>query len=244
MKPPKPTRKIAELRVTRKSNLHLAHGDGHGWAVSYADMLMVLLSFFVLFFSLDDNPKGAREQLRMISMAMNGKETLSSNGGKGLPGGPFEDGDTDEEVSEEVKREVASLANTMKIDGLQIVQRGDKLIVNLEDATFKSGEYRTNKKLQDQIEKFSEKLMVHKDKVSLTVIGHTDDRPMRARNELLQDNFDLSSIRALTVLKILVKEGFPKEQATARAASSFERNSRSITFEVQLKRNSSKGDHS
>lgn len=243
MKPPKSTRKVAELRVTRKTNLELKHGDGHGWAVSYADMLMVLLSFFVLFFSLDDNPEGAREQLRMISMQINGQETLSSNGGKGVPGGEKAEGDR--EISpKEAARQIASLAEVLKMEGLKIEVKGDKLIVDLEDSTFTSGAYRTNEKLRIQIEKFAEKLMPHKDKVSLTVIGHTDDRPMGYKSELLADNFDLSSIRALTVLKMMVKDGFPKEHATARAASSFERNSRSITFEVQLKRNSHKGETS
>lgn len=244
MKPPKSPRKLAELRVTRKTNVHLAHSDGHGWAVSYADMLMVLLSFFVLFFSLDDSKEGSRAQLRMISMAINGKETTSSNGGLGLPGGPFEEGDTDEDVSDETKRQIASLADTLKVDGLKIRAKGDKLIVDLEDATFGSGAYRLNGKLRAQVEKFSEKIMPYKDKLAVTVIGHTDDRPMRFRHELLADNYDLSSIRALTVLKELVKDGFPKEQVSSRAASSFERNSRSITFEVTLKRKSSKGSHS
>ncbi len=243
MKPPKPTRKVAELRVTRKTIMDLKHSEGHGWAVSYADLLMVLLSFFVLFFSLDDNPKGAMAQLRMISMQINGKETLSSNGGKGLPGGPFEEGDTDEEVSEETKRQIASLADSLKVEGLKLVPKGDRLIVALEDSSFDSGEFRTNAKLKEQIASFSQKIMPYKDKVSVTIIGHTDDRPMAYRNEFLTDNFDLSSMRALTVLKIILKDGFPKEQASARAAGSFERNSRSITFEVQLKK-SFKGDRS
>jgi flagellar motor protein MotB len=244
VKPPKSTHRVAELRVTRKSNVHLAHGDGHGWAVSYADMLMVLLSFFVLFFSLDDNPAGYKAQMRMIAMAVNGKETLSSTGGKGLPGGPVAEADSYPDFSEEHLQKVATLADALKMGGLKIQNRGDKLVVDLEDATFGKGEYHVNGKLQEQVEKFQERLMAHKEEVALTIIGHTDDRPLRYRNELLADNFDLSSIRALTVLKMMVKAGFPKEQATARAAGQFERNSRSITFEVQIKRNSSKGDHS
>lgn len=232
MKRLKPTPKLQDLRVSRKSVVELKHsGDGHGWAVSYADMLMVLLSFFVLFFSLESDPDVAKSQLQIIAMKMKGEPVSASKVEQAFSGHTKTD------------REIASIADVLKIDGVKTEKRGDRLIVYLENSSYAPGEYEISESLKKQLIEFKEKIEPFKDQISVTVIGHTDDVPLRFRNELLKDNFDLSSIRALTVLKFLLREGFPKHLATARAASSFDRNARSITFEIELK-STSKGSDS
>jgi flagellar motor protein MotB len=66
----------APLRRRRRSTMH--HEDGEGWAVSYSDMLMVLMSFFIIFFNLDDSPpshlSGLLENLRNDSLSFELKD--------------------------------------------------------------------------------------------------------------------------------------------------------------------------
>ena len=224
MKPLKPATKLKDVRVTRKSVIELKHsGDGHGWAVSYADMLMVLLSFFVLFFSLESDPEIAKSQLQVIAMNMKGESV------------PEEKLLSSMAQPAQNARQIASIAESLKIDGMKTEAEKDRLLVYLENSTYRPGQYSISKELRKQILEFKERIAPYQDKISVTVIGHTDDKPLLYRNELLKDNFDLSSLRALTVLKFMISEGFPQHKGSARAASSFDRNSRSITFEIQIK---------
>ena len=54
---PEQLRKIPHVRVERPNLPQVQDDSTHLWAVSYADFLMVLLCFFILFFSVD-GPKG------------------------------------------------------------------------------------------------------------------------------------------------------------------------------------------
>ena len=64
-------------RVERARAIHLEDETSHLWAVSYADFLMVLLSFFIIFFSLDKKTKDS-----VIDEIM-----LYSSGQEGVKGG-------------------------------------------------------------------------------------------------------------------------------------------------------------
>ena len=52
--------------VVRRHRSMSDHGDAdHGWAVSYSDLLMVLMSFFIIFFSFDNSKKSVIDQITM-----------------------------------------------------------------------------------------------------------------------------------------------------------------------------------
>jgi len=218
VKPPKDLRPLTDLRVTRKSKVEVAHGDGHGWAVSYADLLMVLLSFFVMYFSFaEENPNTVDNQLRRIALSMKGM--------------------SEEQISTKIKAkdsaEMSSLADAMKLAGVKVTQREDYLVLELQEE-FRSGDYRLSRELTNQMDAVLAALVPFQNKIDITIIGHADQRAMVPRNEFLQDNFDLSSIRALRALKYAIGKGYPERFASARAASYFDRDARSISVEVRL----------
>lgn len=220
MKPPNDARPLSDLRVTRKTNLKVDGGDGHSWAVSYADLLMVLLSFFVIFFSLsEENPDTAHEQLRVIAGAMGGKPLASSKN----------------QASGAQPQGMAEITEALKIEGVKVSFKEGALLIDLENGVFPSGHWQADAPLQSMIEKVVKQIAPHKDKIMITIIGHADQKVMRRRNEYLTDNFDLSSLRALNVLKFVISKGIPATHASARAASSNDRDARSVTFEVRIK---------
>lgn len=219
MKPLKTTRALPEIRVTRRTNHDVAHADGHGWAVSYADLLMVLLSFFVIYFNMNENTsESVQNQLQRLSMEMKGMKT--------------------EEIDRVLRKPdsvgVSQLAETLRLDGMKVAQVGDVLFVEMAGGAFSSAEYHVSPGLRGQVDRVFEHLKPFSGKIALTVVGHADGRPLIRRNEFLTDNFDLSSLRALRVMKYLVGKGFPENHASARAASSFDREARSITLEIRL----------
>lgn len=228
MKPRKDLRPLTDIRVTRKSNIELAHGDSHGWAVSYADLLMVLLSFFVLYFSFAENNDNGPvdEQMQELALAM-----------KGMSGAQIK-----ERMRKPDSVSMVSLAEHLTMEGIKVSKIDDHLLVELGDASYRSGDYQMTKGLREQVDLVFSKLDPIKEKFHLMVIGHADKRPMTRKNEFLQDNFDLSSVRALRVLKYMIGKGYPENQASARAASSFDRDARSITFEIRVAQAKKKGE--
>ena len=218
MKPPKDLRPLTDLRVTRKTGVHASHGDGHGWAVSYADLLMVLLSFFVMYFSFaEEDPNTAHTQLRKIALSM-----------KGLP---------PEEIKSILKSkdsaELSSMADLIKLEGVKVTEKEDHLVLELQEQ-FSPGVYKLGTPMLLQIDSIVEALKPYQDKVAITIIGHADAKTLVPRNEFLTDNFDLSSIRALRALKYAIHKGYPEKNASARAASYYDRDARSLSVEVRL----------
>lgn len=61
--------------------------EGHGWAVSYSDLLMVLMSFFIIFFSYNDKDKDKPPsdvlQEFAFSLSAKGAKVIGHDGGAG-----------------------------------------------------------------------------------------------------------------------------------------------------------------
>lgn len=226
MKPLKKDRELNEIRPSRKKHEE-HHGEGHGWAVSYADLLMVLLCFFIMYFKMEEeSPDAASDALARISLAIRGDEGAAKAAPQKKPG-------TDTGVSD--------LASILKIEGVRITEHKNHLVIDLEQSSFKSGQYKLSTDVKKQVDDVLKVLEAHKENVMVTVIGHADKKMMRKKRDLLEDNFDLSAARALTVLKYIRKQGFPENRASARAASSFDRDARSVSFEVRLAEQPAKG---
>ncbi|RYZ56260.1 MAG: hypothetical protein EOP07_12820, partial [Proteobacteria bacterium] len=61
---------LRHVRIEHKK-AQLSAEDSASWAVSYSDMLMVLMSFFIIFFSYDESKRSTI--LSELSTEMNGK---------------------------------------------------------------------------------------------------------------------------------------------------------------------------
>ena len=127
----------------------------------------------------------------------------------------------------------ANLAEALNIKGVTVTDEKTQLVVTLDEGAFATAKYTPQGELLNEIDQIVERLKPFQTQIQVQIIGHTDARPLRPRNEFLQDNFDLSSIRALHVLKRVISKGFPENRASARAASSYDRVARSVTFVIQ-----------
>ena len=87
-------------------------------------------------------------------------------------------------------------------DGLTIEQRNGKVYISLEeDLLFASGKYEINQTGKQALDKLSDALSYQKD-LEILVEGHTDSIPLSGRG-LVKDNWDLSVMRATSVVKRL-----------------------------------------
>lgn len=196
--------------------------NGHLWAVSYADFLMVLLSFFILFYSIDNQ---SRENLIF---------KLSEE---------FSKSPTHQQVSGRTPSTVGftqvdhqNLYESIKGLNLSIVKDRTNLIVDFPDNLFLTGRYKLTSDQVKSLSLFLEKLKPYDNQVNLYFEGHTDSKPLVIhRNELITDNYMLSSLRAMTALNVAKTMSFDEKNLFMQANSSNIRNSRSLSIRIEPK---------
>jgi chemotaxis protein MotB len=89
-------------------------------------------------------------------------------------------------------------------NGLTIEQKNGKVYVSLDESLlFKSGSYNVEKKGKEVLQKLSKVLEKNTD-INVLVEGHTDNVPLSGSGTI-KDNWDLSVMRATSVVKILVE---------------------------------------
>jgi len=89
--------------------------------------------------------------------------------------------------------------------GLTIKQRNGKVYVSMEEKLlFKSGKWNVEANGKKAIKQIALVLEQNKD-INIVVEGHTDDVPMRGSGDI-KDNWDLSVMRATSIVKILLAD--------------------------------------
>lgn len=89
-------------------------------------------------------------------------------------------------------------------NGLTIEQKNGKVYVSLDESLlFKSGSYTVDTKGKEVLQKLSKVLEKNAD-INVLVEGHTDNVPLSGSGTI-KDNWDLSVMRATSVVKILIE---------------------------------------
>jgi chemotaxis protein MotB len=98
--------------------------------------------------------------------------------------------------------------------GLSIVMKDGKLYVTMENSLlFASGKYEVNTNGKQALKDLANVLKENSD-ISILIEGHTDDDAYWGGQEI-RDNWDLSVMRATSVVKVLQSEGVEVTQLTA-----------------------------
>ncbi len=101
---------------------------------------------------------------------------------------------------------IAAALNSYKNLGLSVTEKDGKVYVSLEEKLlFKSGSYNIDEKGKAVLLTVAKALNENPD-VTIMIEGHTDNVPFNGKGTL-KDNWDLSVMRATTIVKILVDEG-------------------------------------
>jgi chemotaxis protein MotB len=87
--------------------------------------------------------------------------------------------------------------------GLTITQKNGKVYVSMDESLlFASGSIKVETKGEEALKKVAKVLEQNPD-INVMVEGHTDDVPMKGHGEI-KDNWDLSALRATSIVKIIV----------------------------------------
>ena len=120
-----------------------------------------------------------------------------------------------------LKSSVANALLGFKGEGLSVEQRNGKLYVSLENSLlFASGSWKVNKNGKVAITELS-KVLAHQKDLQIMVEGHTDNMPYNGAG-LVKDNWDLSVMRATSIVKILTNnKGLNALNITAAGKGAF-----------------------
>ena len=177
------------------------HGGGHddggeAWLVSYADMMTLLVGFFVILLSFSAVDE---EKFEMVKKAA----TQEFGGTYHIPYG---------ELAEHLKAELAKLKVGSQVavkamaNGVEISFTGGVF--------FETGSTDVKKEGVDLLENIIPIMRQEAADFDVIIEGHTDDVPISSKFKYAS-NWELSSVRACRVLDIFQVKGFTKEQLTA-----------------------------
>jgi len=205
------------------------HGGGHAeegegpWLMSFADMVTLLMCFFILFFSVEkgnlevDDPEKLKELLEKLSELMNvevpeDKTNISPN----IRSIASSQSDLDT-----LKESMQQIAKTLDIVfALAQPEPGRIDITFLNSNFFKPGQAEVTYGATRIVEVAALKLKSLPPNAIIEIQGHTDSDPIRS--PIFPSNWELSSARAASVLKILAKQGVKEKQMRAVGFAHFQ----------------------
>ncbi|NDD90804.1 hypothetical protein EBZ37_01785 [bacterium] len=166
--------------------------DSEGtWAISYGDMVTLLLTFFILFFSVSKNhPSSASsEKSKQAAMLLH---LTSQLGGK------------------EEKAGVGSELLPLDRYAATVHRLGTKIVVEFPGVSFfnftKTDLTADGKKA---LSRFTQSYIPYAGGYQVSVRAFTDETPVRAGFHRYQDNMELSVLRSVAALRHLQKAGIP-----------------------------------
>ncbi len=207
------------MKKANIADLLTSNDEETGWLVTYADLVTLLLVFFVLLYSLS-----SIKQEKFMSAINSIKEELNKNAPLTGISHLFEIQDsTKSKISLEditglrprQKALIEDIDNSIikSNKNISVHTLKNKIIITINGKVlFDSGSATLNKDafpILDQIVK----LLFEYPEYNVNIKGHTDDVPISTKQ--FPSNWELSAIRATTVLKYLIKKGIKPERLTA-----------------------------
>lgn len=207
-------------RVERYEMIKVHEDDNqHLWAVSYADFLMVLLSFFVIFYSTDEIQQSTIMQKISMHFSVEAKDA-----------NPVA---SDKVIATRLPanfKEIAALYN------FQVLTHKENVFIHFPEDFFAPGKHKIDSSHGELVKKILEPLKPFASELNFFFEGHADKDPLKkSKNAIVKDNFVLSSLRASAALDIARTSGIPEDHMFIKAASSNIRNSRSLTIRISPK---------
>jgi chemotaxis protein MotB len=186
------------------------------WLISYADMLTLLVGFFVLIIA---TIPMKRAQFERIAAALTGTRQA-----------PLED------LRDKVD---ALIARTPELkDKVRTRDDAEGLGIEFRDALlFDSGSARLREEAQPAIGEIA-RLLRELPGRPVTIEGHTDDVPINTAS--FHSNWELSSQRAINVLQALQGSGVARERMSARAYADTRPLSAAAEHDVEQRRASNR----
>ena len=126
-----------------------------------------------------------------------------------------------ERAVNDLKKSVSRALLNFKENDLTVEVRNGKVYVSLaEQLLFKSGSVQVDPKGKQALEQLAS-VLKNEDDINVMVEGHTDNVRISRTSQYMKDNWDLSVMRATSIIRILVDKGVPPQRITASGKGEF-----------------------
>jgi chemotaxis protein MotB len=126
-----------------------------------------------------------------------------------------------EKAVQELKNKISSALLSFKDGGITVNVKNGKVYVSLaEQLLFGSGSIEVDSKGVTALQQLAKAIKDQRD-INILVEGHTDNVPISKKSQYMQDNWDLSVMRATSITKILTKAGVSSSQITPSGRGEF-----------------------
>lgn len=226
--------------MSRRQQLMEEESSG-GWITTFADLMTLLLVFFVLMFSMS-TVESDRFQMMLTSLQMAFGDSGNANSliefphraqkltpatdaeitTKPLPPKPPKTPDQPDSATPTISKEWMGLADQLRktlstfevedIVAIDIPAEGKISIQIRGQALFDSGSTDLNYQV-DQVLDSLMKVFRERHDFSINIQGHTDNLPISTTR--YESNWELSALRATTVLRYLIGKGIAPARLTA-----------------------------
>ncbi len=122
---------------------------------------------------------------------------------------------------QDLKNKITNALLNFKENDLTIKVKNGKVYVSLaEQLLFGSGSVEVDKKGVSALQQLAKAIKDQKN-IQIMVEGHTDNVPVSKKSQYMNDNWDLSVMRATSITKILTKAGVAPGQISATGKGEF-----------------------
>ncbi len=229
MQPPKKSYRLPRIQRSPRSEL-VETGENMMWAVSYSDLLMVLLSFFILFFSYDQKEKETKDSItkmvrrfETVTAPVEGSATTVAQAPSVAPAPQAEP------VAEKVTLS-QQLLKVLPADRIQANLDGDSIILRFGLNAYAPGQVRPPTAIQPQLNQLADILKPYLDEVDIVVVGHADTQKVRRYRKRFSDNLEVSLARSVRAVRYLENLGIPLAKMRSLGTGDQEISSRTISI--------------
>lgn len=126
-----------------------------------------------------------------------------------------------DEAVEALKNKITGALLNFKENDLTVAVKNGKVYVSLaEQLLFKSGSTVVDGQGAKALQQLAQAIKDQED-INIMVEGHTDDVPISRTSQYMKDNWDLSVLRATSIIRILTDAGLPTERVTGAGRGEF-----------------------
>ena len=204
-----------------------------GWLVQFGDLMSLLLTFFILLLSMAVmDKKKVEEYFDVMKKAMGfidaSTDVQTQSDAHSTENSNSESDDSDADSTEEAVEEVAELIEQMndtttdETEQIQLEQGKNEFTLDIPSTImFDEGEYElANANSKRFIAKIARVIRTMPQAFNIEIIGHTSANSFT--NETLpRDNWDISALRSISVVKELIKNRINPSTLKVAAYSSY-----------------------
>jgi chemotaxis protein MotB len=199
---------MKHLGRLRSSNLaHAGATDSEGtWAVSYGDMITLLLTFFILFFSIDTKSEPKKDTAMDDALIGILTDKTSEGAAKAKKETPENlQGNLEAILGENDLQK--SLAPALEIQAHPL---GSRIVIEFPNVSFfEFSQTQVNAQGFATLKGFVKKYMPFAGQYILGIRAYTDNTPVRPGVTRYDDNLELSALRSVSAMRILQNAGIP-----------------------------------